>query len=30
VLKDGRSLTRDMGGTASTRELGAALIDKII
>ncbi|POA81656.1 tartrate dehydrogenase [Pseudomonas sp. FW305-E2] len=30
VLKDGRSLTRDMGGTASTRELGAALVDKIM
>lgn len=29
VLRDGRTLTRDLGGTASTREMGDAIIDRL-
>lgn len=29
VIRDGQHLTRDMGGTASTQELGQALVDQV-
>ncbi|SFB90492.1 tartrate dehydrogenase/decarboxylase / D-malate dehydrogenase [Marinospirillum celere] len=29
VIREGKALTRDMGGTASTQELGQALVDQI-
>ncbi len=29
VLRSGRNLTRDMGGNASTRELGQAVVEVI-
>jgi len=30
VLKEGRRITRDLGGSASTREMADAIIDKLI
>jgi isocitrate/isopropylmalate dehydrogenase len=30
VLKEGRRVTRDLGGSASTREMADAIIEKLI